>query len=95
VELSGKIDRVIDAVDRLNSDHLRTASEAKDEWRAVNQNITKDGRDTRHVIIGAIITSVLAALAAIWVTQSNLETAFQTGISLHDSHFPPPQLPKP
>ena len=87
VELSGKIDRMIDAVDRSNSDHLRTANEAKDELRTVNQNITKEGKATRNVIIGAII----AALAALLATQATLIVAFQTGISLHDSHSTPPK----
>ena len=87
VELSGKIDRIIDAVDRSNSDHLRMANETKDELRAVNQNITKEGKSTRNVIIGAVI----AALAALLATQATLIIAFQTGISLHDSHSTPPK----
>jgi hypothetical protein len=87
VELSGKMERIIDAVNRSNDDHLRTASEAKDELRVVNQNITKEGKATRNVIIGAII----AALAALLATQVTLIAAFQTGITLHDNHSSPPK----
>jgi hypothetical protein len=87
VELSAKMERMIDAVDRSNADHLRTANEAKEEWRAVNQNVTKEGKSTRNVIIGTII----AALAALLVTQATLIAAFQTGITLHDSHSPSPK----
>jgi hypothetical protein len=91
VELSGKMERIIEAVNRSNSDYLRTAGETKDDLRAVNQRIAAESKDTRHVIIGTIIASVLAALAAIWVTQANLIAAFQDGITLHDTHSTPPK----
>jgi hypothetical protein len=95
VQLSEKMERILDAVDRSNSDHLRTAGETKDQLNAVNQSIAAQGRDTRNVIIGAIVAGILAALAAIWTTQSILIASFQTGIPLHDIHSQPPPPPAP
>jgi hypothetical protein len=91
VELSGKMERIIDAVDRSNAESLRRATETKDELRTVNQNLTKEGQDTRRVIIGGIIASVLTAVPLIWATQANLLAAFQSGISLHEGHITPPK----
>ena len=54
VELSGKMERIIDAADGCNDDRLRSANEAKDEWRSVNQNILKEGKATAYASLRPI-----------------------------------------
>jgi hypothetical protein len=77
VELSAKIDRVADAVDRLNDSSKKSA-----------EDIKSDNGFTRVTIIGAVIATVIAGLAALWVTQSNMLASFQLGISLSESQRP-------
>ena len=81
VELSGKIDRVIDAVGRANADYVQVAG----DLRAEMQLVKADNKFTRTTIIATIVASILAGLAALWVTQSNILASFQAGISLHES----------
>jgi hypothetical protein len=90
-ELSGKIDRVIDAVGRANSDFVRVSGEIRTEI----QTVKSDNKFTRTTIVVAIIASILAGLAALWVTQSNMLASFQAGIALHAaSGAAPLQEPK-
>jgi hypothetical protein len=89
VELSGKVDRVLDAVDQANMSYIRSSRELRDEIQAVKS----DNKFTRTTIIVTVIASLLAGLAALWVTQSNMLASFQAGISLHDSSAAPPAPP--
>lgn len=72
VGLEGKLDRVLDAVSGLKSDLAREIGAVK-----------ADNKNTRGVIAGVFIGTVLAALAALWATQSNLLSAFSAGLSAH------------
>ncbi len=67
VGLDHKIDRLVDTVSVLS----RTVGEVRD-----------DNKRTRNTVIGVVVASVLAGLAALWITQSNLLAAFQSGISV-------------
>lgn len=75
MELSGKMDRVADSISSLRS-----------EVSAVRA----DNKFTRSTIIVAVVGSVIAGLAALWVTQSNMLASFSAGIALHEA---PPQRP--
>ena len=44
--------------------------------------VKADNKFTRLTIIIAIVGSVIAGLAALWVTQANLLAAFQSGLSI-------------
>jgi ATP-dependent protease HslVU (ClpYQ) peptidase subunit len=74
VELSAKIDRINDAINRLAVDGAKN-----------NADIKSDNKFTRSAIIVAVVGSIIAGLAALWVTQSNMLSSFQLGISLHDT----------
>jgi hypothetical protein len=63
-ELSSKIDRVVDSITALNSTMASELGSVKSELMIVKA----DNKYTRWTIILA----VLAALGALWVTQSNL-----------------------
>ena len=89
VELSAKIDRVADLVATGNSALVVARSEFKNELDSVRA----DSKFTRWTIIIAIVTSILAGLAALWVTQSNLLAAFQINLALHQT-APTPEQPK-
>lgn len=69
-ELSGKIDRVADAVTRLTSDVTKELHEVK-----------ADNKRTRETIVVTAILGVVAAIAALWVTQANLLAAFTAGLT--------------
>jgi hypothetical protein len=74
VELNGKLDRIVDSIGGL----------AKEIG-----TVKADNRFTRLTITVAIVGSVIAGIAALWVTQANLLAAFQTGLSLHGEQTPP------
>jgi hypothetical protein len=77
VELSAKSDRIADAINRIASDNAKN-----------NAEIRADNKFTRTTILAAVIGSVIAGLAALWVTQSNMLASFQLGISLHETGSP-------
>jgi hypothetical protein len=79
VELSGKLDRVVDSISSLRG-----------EVGAVRT----DNKFTRLTIIVAVVGSVIAGLAALWVTQSNMLASFSAGIALHDTPKLPPSTQK-
>jgi hypothetical protein len=77
MELSGKIDRLADAVTRANADSIK----ASDGLRLEMQSVKADNRFSRIAIITAVVGSVLAGLAAMWVTQGNMLASFQAGLA--------------
>jgi hypothetical protein len=82
VELSGKIDRVADSIGNLSSTVTSELQNVRTELRTVKS----DNTFTRWTIVLA----VLAAIGALWVTQANLLTAFQAGLTLKTEQAPPP-----
>jgi hypothetical protein len=87
-ELSSKIDRVVDSITVLNSTMASELGGVKSELMIVKA----DNKYTRWTII----LGVLAALGALWVTQSNLLSAFQTGLLLKSEQAAPtPSAPRP
>ena len=87
-ELSSKIDRVVDSITVLNSTMASALGGVKSELMIVKA----DNKYTRWTIILA----VLAALGALWVTQSNLLSSFQTGLLLKSEQAgPAPSAPRP
>jgi len=78
VELSGKIDRVIDSIDSFRSTLTVELSSVKSELSAVKF----DNSYTRRTIVISVAASLLAAIAALWVTQRNMLVAFTAGIAL-------------
>jgi hypothetical protein len=82
VELSGKLDRVADAISRLGT----SASDIRTE-------VKREASFTRWTIVGLVV----AGLAALWVTQSNMLASFTAGIALHEAKPAaggPPSAPK-
>jgi hypothetical protein len=80
VELGGKIDRVGDSITAFNSAMTNELSGVKSELTTVKA----DNKYTRWTIVLAI----LAAIAALWVTQGNLLSAFQTGLLVKSEPHP-------
>jgi hypothetical protein len=74
--LDNKIDRLIDVVGRLSSEVTR---------------VQADNRATRWTIITVVVASVLAGLAAIWVTQGNMLAAFQASLAVKTLQSEPPR----
>jgi hypothetical protein len=88
VELGGKIDRVGDSITVLNSTMTSELGSVKSELVTGKA----DNKYTRWTIVLA----VLAAIGALWVTQSNLLSAFQTGLLLKSEQVAPsPSAPRP
>lgn len=69
--LDHKIDQMTESVARL---------------AAVVQEVKADNKTTRLTIVVTVVASVLAGLAAIWITQGDLLAAFQASITIK----PPP-----
>lgn len=90
VELSGKIDRLADSVTTLTTGVTNQLAEVRREVRSENTF-------TRWTIVIAVLTSLIGAVAALWVTQGNLLSAFSAGLSLRSEAPPPPaaQTKKP
>jgi hypothetical protein len=65
--LDNKLDRLADTVGQLTS--------------AV-QKVEADNKFTRWTIITVVVASVLAGLAAIWITQGNMLAAFQASLTV-------------
>jgi hypothetical protein len=82
VELGGKIDRVGDSITVLSSTMTSELGGVKSELMTGKA----DNKYTRWTIVLA----VLAAIGALWVTQSNLLSAFQTGLLLKSEQVVPP-----
>jgi hypothetical protein len=79
VELSGKIDRLADTVGSLRTAVTQELGYLRTEMASVKT----DNKFTRISIIVAVVASVFAALGALWVTQSNMLSAFSTGLGVH------------
>jgi hypothetical protein len=87
VELGGKIDRVGDSITVLSSTMTSELGGVKSELMTGKA----DNKYTRWTIVLA----VLAAIGALWVTQSNLLSAFQTGLLLKSEQVAPsPSTPR-
>jgi hypothetical protein len=74
--LDNKIDRLVDSVGRLSSEVHR---------------VQADNRVTRWTIITVVVASVLAGLAAIWITQGNMLAAFQASLTVRTIQSEPPK----
>jgi hypothetical protein len=83
VELSSKIDRLADSVTALNTGVTGQLADVRREARAENLF-------TRWTVVIAVVTSLIGAVAALWVTQGNLLAAFSAGLALHSEISPPP-----
>lgn len=88
VELSGKIDRVVDSISSLGKEMSQRLGQVERELGTVRA----DNKTTRMTIVIAVAASVIAGIGAIWVTQANLLTAFQTGLSIKTEQ-PAPKAP--
>jgi hypothetical protein len=85
VEVSGKIDRVADAIGALTS-----------AVTAVRTEVKEDGKFTRWTVGVTLIASLIAFGAALWVTQGNILSAFQAGLLLKSEQVAPsPSAPRP
>ena len=84
VELSGKIDRVVDSISTFRTDLTRELGAVHKEMETAKG----DHKFTRLSIIIAVIGSVLAGVAALWVTQANLLSAFQAGLTVKTEQGP-------
>jgi hypothetical protein len=83
-ELSGKIDRIADSIVNFNSTVRENLSDLRAEITGLRGEMTAvrtDNKFTRVSIIVAVVASVLAGLGALWVTNTLILTAFQSGIS--------------
>jgi transposase len=67
-DLGHKMDQMVDSMNRLTS--------AVQEGKA-------DNKTTRITIVIAVVASVLAGIAAIWITEGDLLAAFQASITMH------------
>lgn len=94
VELSGKLDRVLDAVAMSNS----RMSEVREDVKGVRDEmagVKSDNKNTRWTIAVTVVAAVLAALAALWTTQSNLLSAFQVRLAVSQAQPATPQAAAP
>jgi hypothetical protein len=84
VEVSGKLDRVQDSISAFSQ------TVTKEFIRAHNEiaEVKGDNKNTRWTVTGVVVASILAALAGLWVTQGNLLSAFQSGLSAVNSPAP-------
>lgn len=65
--LDNKIDRLVDSVGHLSVEV---------------SSVRTDNRATRWTIVAIVVASVLAGLAAIWITQGNMLAAFQASLAV-------------
>ncbi len=79
-QLIGKIDRLSDNISAMKDEEVATRAAVKDE-----------GTLTRYTIIGLVI----AGLAALWVTQSNMLASFTAGIAVHEAQKPSTPITPP
>jgi hypothetical protein len=52
------------------------------------QAVKEDNKFTRLTITVAIVASIIAGIAALWVTQGNMLASFQAGLALRDNRGP-------
>jgi hypothetical protein len=90
IELSGKIDRLSDAVSTF-------ASNVRTQLADTRKEVHEENVFTRWTVVIAVVTSLIGAIAALWVTQGNLLSAFTAGLILRtETRAPPvPTLPPP
>lgn len=74
--LDNKIDKLVDSVSQL--------SKNVDTVRA-------DNKATRWTIVGVVVASLIAGLAAIWTTQGNMLAAFQASLAVKTLPAEPPK----
>ena len=48
-------------------------------------DVRSDNKTTRITIIVAVVGSIIAGLAALWVTQSNMLASFAAGLAAHEA----------
>jgi hypothetical protein len=83
VELSGKIDRIADAITSSNNSLTQQVSTLRTDVDRDLRAVLADNRNTRWTIVITIVAAILAALAALWGTQASLLSAFQAGLAVH------------
>jgi len=99
VELSGKIDRLSDLVTSMTMNVSTMTTNIASQLTDVKAEVAivkADNKFTRLTIIVAVVASVLAGLAALWVTQANLLASFTAGLAVKAEmkEAPaPPQMP--
>jgi hypothetical protein len=84
VELSGKVDRLSESIMTLTSTITNQLTDVRKEVRSENVF-------TRWTVVIAVVTSLIGAVAALWVTQGNLLSAFTAGLTLRSETQPKPQ----
>ena len=94
VELSGKIDRLADTIASSNNSLMQQITSSNNSLTQqvstlrtdVDRDlraVLADNKNTRWTVIITIIAATLAALAALYGSQANLLSAFQTGLAVH------------
>jgi len=78
--LDNKIDQLAETVPRLASDVVAGRAE-----------IVAENKTTRWTIVAVVVASVLAGIAAIWITQGNMLAAFQASLAVKTSQSEPPR----
>ena len=95
VELGGKMDRVGDSITAFSSTMTSELGGVKSELTTVKA----DNKYTRWTIILVFLAAIgafIAAIGALWVTQGNLLSAFQTALLLKSEKVTPsPFSPRP
>jgi|ERR1700722_13703098 len=73
VELSAKLDRVLESNNANSAMVTKELSRVHTEIKEARAEVRRDNNFTRWTIAGIVV----ASLAALWLTQSNLLSAFQ------------------
>lgn len=76
--LDNKIDRLANTVEQLT----RQVQATEGQLTRQVEEVRSDNKTTRWTIIGVVVASVLAGLAAIWITQGNMLAAFQSSLTV-------------
>jgi hypothetical protein len=78
VRIDDKLDRMADQLGTFQSLVIDRAKQLEGAIEAVK----RENVSTRITIIVTVVGAVIAGLAALWATQSNLLQAFQTGLTV-------------
>lgn len=85
--LDNKMDRLGELIERLSAEMGGVKAEMV--------GVKADNKFTRWTIVGVVVASILAGLAAIWVTQGNMLAAFQASLAVRTMQSGPPTPSKP
>lgn len=78
--LDNKIDRLVESVGLLSTQMLD-----------VRREVRAENKTTRWTIVGIAIAAVIAALAALWITQANMLASFQAALAVKTMQSEPPK----